>query len=610
MWNVTAVSNSGSAEQLATVQKHGQTVTTELILDAARGLFPGSTGPDTIGPVKMIEDEAKASRIAALPGCDAIAVWAGLAEAATDREVEVFDDRVLCWTNSTSAPNRISGLAWHDESVVVVPIQADHQTLEVEYVAEPSDLSFKSDVESRFGQPCECYVEWRLYFGRHSTRIQGLSRLDQQKFNLMKGIGHTGVLVMKVVNLFCGRKKQVRDPAYQCRRKKMEEKYVVLAARFPATDSIEEKMTGDTCTIIVHGTRSCAMGILHELEGALDSTVNVVRFEHDTFLPVSVNAHELCEFIKSKVDTRHIRILSHSRGGLVARLVQLWLQDRTIWVQNFGTPHFGTTLVDDCECIVSLMSWSASTFTRGVPILDYATAAFSYFMPDTLPQGLADQNPSSILVELLRGFNERGRLHTYAGVYNPNTESKQFGIGLLSGYSATFGEKDNDLVVTVESALAGGEITKVPNCCHFDYFKHDIVRRVIGTLPDHIRLFELDTKRQDNEATKAPKSQTEIRPVLTIPNLKGKSVADALVDLESESVKIQGLEFGFITKHEVKFKPVWLEPTANPSGNVVWQYPEPYCVEYDIDQPVEIRLQLEGGTADSAAMPRKSTEQG
>lgn len=602
MWNVTTLSDNGSAEQLATVQKHGQTVTAELILEAARVLFPGSTDSDATGPVQMIEDEAEASRIAALPGVDAIAVWAELAEKDTGRQVEVVGDRVLCWKDSTSDPNQISGLAWHDESVVVVPIQANHETLEVEYVAGPSDLSFKSDIESRFGQSCECYVEWRFYFGRHSTRVQGLSRLDQLKFDLLKGIGHAGVLVMKAVNLFCEGKEQIGDPAYHRRRENLEAKFAELAEKFPPTDSIEEKITGDICTIVVHGTRSCVMGILNELDGALDSTVNVVRFEHDTFLPVTENARELCEFIKSKVDTRHIRIVSHSRGGLVARLVQLWLQDRTIWIQNFGTPHFGTTLVDDCECVVSLMSWCASTFTGGVPILEYATAAFSYFMPETLPQGLADQSPSSVLVELLRGFNERRRLYTYAGVYNPNTKRKQFGIGLLSGYSATFDEKDNDLVVTVDSALAGDENTEVLDCSHFDYFEHDIVRKAIKTLPDDIRMYEPHPKKE----AAFPKPLPKIRRELTVPDLEGRSVADAIVDLDRQlqkcnidSIRLDINPLWLEPRHKPKFKPVWLEPTTNPSGNVVWQHPAPGYVEYDDDQPVEIRLQLKGGTADS-----------
>ena len=74
--------------------------------------------------------------------------------------------------------------------------------------------------------------------------------------------------------------------------------------------------------VLVHGTTSTcgiAFGGLPD-DCIPDSTY---RFEHDTFTPVCTNAASLCDGLQKLGKLKHLRLIAHSRGGLVARLAGL-----------------------------------------------------------------------------------------------------------------------------------------------------------------------------------------------------------------------------------------------------------------------------------------------
>jgi hypothetical protein len=94
-----------------------------------------------------------------------------------------------------------------------------------------------------------------------------------------------------------------------------------------------------------------------------------------------------------------MRLLAHSRGGIVARLVQVWLPqvNPRVWVQAFGTPYDGMPIVEHCQSLAGLLSWTAAKLAGVVPVLDYAAPAFPYLLPRKLPQGIVDMSPGSVL---------------------------------------------------------------------------------------------------------------------------------------------------------------------------------------------------------------------
>ena len=176
-------------------------------------------------------------------------------------------------------------------------------------------------------------------------------------------------------------------------------------------------------TVVVHGTMSCRLPGLLTLHDAGCITEPMLRYEHDTFTGIAVNATELAGLIRQRFSDPgrpHIRLIAHSRGGLVARWARDLLADdpRKVDVVTLGTPHRGTPFVGRALSalagpfgalgrVVSALRMDTLTDSGGAPITDPFTLASAYMVrPAEIPEGVRSMAPNAdalAALERMRG---------------------------------------------------------------------------------------------------------------------------------------------------------------------------------------------------------------
>jgi hypothetical protein len=145
----------------------------------------------------------------------------------------------------------------------------------------------------------------------------------------------------------------------------------------------------------VHGGLSCCFDAFADLFHRIESNLRApgpnagaaifLRFEHDTYHPISVNAERLCELVRDKLSQysgagqeAELLLIAHSRGGLVARLASDILIDRGLWskdrleVFTYGSPHRGTPFFE------SEVTLAVDYLIRFAGILGYGLLRFFY----------------------------------------------------------------------------------------------------------------------------------------------------------------------------------------------------------------------------------------
>lgn len=157
----------------------------------------------------------------------------------------------------------------------------------------------------------------------------------------------------------------LRDPLFALRRSARNLQNEGFLVQFPELDARLAAQRKLLYVVFVHGGMSCCFDafadLFHRLKsnlcqlGSDAEAVSFLRFEHDTFHPVSVNAERLCRRVQDKLSRTsgagqdaELLLIAHSRGGLVVRLASDFLLERGLWsearleVFTYGSPHKGT----------------------------------------------------------------------------------------------------------------------------------------------------------------------------------------------------------------------------------------------------------------------------
>ena len=137
------------------------------------------------------------------------------------------------------------------------------------------------------------------------------------------------------------------------------------AALRPLSELTPEDVDGPL-VVLVHGLCSTDVGTFSDFETHLRSLahVTVAGFPHDSLTtPIRLNARELAQQIV-KLGKHDVRLICHSRGGLVARQAYVYLKKRQPtdgkwrWLHScvtFGTPHVGTSVASSPETLTALI---------------------------------------------------------------------------------------------------------------------------------------------------------------------------------------------------------------------------------------------------------------
>ena len=174
-----------------------------------------------------------------------------------------------------------------------------------------------------------------------------------------------------------------RDPVFALRRTARNLQNAGLLAQFPELNARLASQRGLLYVVFVHGGMSCCFDAFADLFRRLASSlcrlgsdadaIRFLRYEHDTFHPVRVNAERLCTLVQDKLarvsatgQDAELLLVAHSRGGLVARLSSDQLLERGIWsdakleVFTYGSPHRGTPFFESEVTLVVdyLIRWA------------------------------------------------------------------------------------------------------------------------------------------------------------------------------------------------------------------------------------------------------------
>jgi pimeloyl-ACP methyl ester carboxylesterase len=372
-----------------------------------------------------------------------------------------------------------------------------------DYHDEPNDHRTEREL-TRVLQPLtRRYVDWRLYAGTNTEVVEGEAPLRPHgrrrwRAAIRLPAGIAGVLMGKVVRrLGPIRTVHDRDDSQSSRLDAWESHHPVVAAHFPQLGATrnEESVLG----VFVHGTRSCGVPALQELAHHLATPF--VRYEHDTFRPVVENARELSDLVAQHVRAKHLLLVGHSWGGLVARLAAAYLRQAgtlpVVDVWTFGTPHHGTPLVSrglEFAGIGPLGFWrklallsklDVATDEEGNPIEDAVSATLSILLRSArLPPGIAIMAPGSEALAMIQNDWNTVTQRAVGGAANRDDPRGGYSVFLRRMTSEIFAGQPNDFIVGQSSSTGStGPIVLAAPCSHSGYFRDSSVRQMLASAP-------------------------------------------------------------------------------------------------------------------------------
>ena len=156
-----------------------------------------------------------------------------------------------------------------------------------------------------------------------------------------------------------------RDPLFAVRRTARNLQRGAAAVLFGELNALSPVSDKPLHIVFVHGGLSCCFDAFADLFPRIEASlvelgdapplVSLLRFEHDTYQGIRVNAERLCDLVTQKLAQQgagaaqpELLFIAHSRGGLVARLASDLLIERGHWgrdrleVFTYGSPHRGT----------------------------------------------------------------------------------------------------------------------------------------------------------------------------------------------------------------------------------------------------------------------------
>lgn len=502
MWRVISRRADEPAVNALLAQTSGRPVD-QLALSELFASVVGSGGaiPDTLAAEYELAGGWRTSPLYAID------VWGSeAAEAAPDRLR--MRDGVLVWTPGGQETNRPVRAVWHERTVMLADARPGSD-LEIEYGPDDGDRERTDRVRAETGRgrpPCAPdpldgrILDWRLYLGANTIVGSGLTRLRRQGGKLVAWVrvptraGEAGgVLVGKIVLIDGPPGGILATDNFWERRVAGEErdrpgvarKSTRLAATAPATRH-------EAVTVYVHGTLSTTLAALEILDHARCLTEPTFRYEHDTFRGLRHSAAELSELIhtwfgRGPDGWPRVRLVAHSRGGLVARWARARLRaasnnKRRVEVLTIGSPHQGTPIVGQAltrlstpvgtlNRIAGILRMDTLTDSRGVPISDPLTHASVYlFRGSGLPEGIRSMAPCSDTLGALDDMHGADAFAAIGGECDLADTPQGFMPAFRSGFAReVFAGQPNDLVVGLSSSAVGADPLRV-RCSHSAYF--------------------------------------------------------------------------------------------------------------------------------------------
>lgn len=360
-----------------------------------------------------------------------------------------------------------------DALVMVVP--ADTDAVEVE------DLDRDGDELVLDGSESDDLMVWRFYTGDNSWMRDAVTRAVDGVHRLKIVAADVGVLVARVVKVSAKWVNRMPgDPLARRRLVTAEARNQEVASSCPVLQAATAAIVAPV--VVVHGTMSTGLALAAAARECAGPSVDIRRFEHDTWLPAESNARELADLVGRWV-THRVLFIAHSRGGLVVRhamdLLTAEHSHLNLSAVTLGTPFHGTPSVTAAKvafrgvhALMGGLRW------QGGPVVDSVTRLAGLAIRRDPPQGILDMWPGP--GGYLAGLKHRPLQSTLAFAGAVKKEGAD-AYGFLSGFAdELLSDGSHDLVVPTRSAINGptGSGTTVP-CDHFSYLENRTVLTAI-----------------------------------------------------------------------------------------------------------------------------------
>jgi pimeloyl-ACP methyl ester carboxylesterase len=384
----------------------------------------------------------------------------------------------------------VGALTFHPDAFVIA-IDADFTDVEVAYDFNDGGIASawaqREETAELISDPSHgMAVVWRLYTGEHSNSTDGVSEGWRVRVNVEAVVG-PAILVGRMAMFSHGRlRRDKKDPLYPFRRASGEEKYPHSRSAYPAIETVAS--CSPTAIIAVHGTMAAATDLAAAIVDELGQHRLVLRFEHDTWLPIPENALELVGHIERLGLTR-VTFVAHSRGGLVARDAM-----ETLAVSNrvkstliaLGSPFDGTPIVDGVDGgLLALTALTGMLKNVTGPVGFAANRLAGMLLKFRLPRGIEDMSPTA---SYLRAFKRVSNdIVAFAGSIDAQAERPSQGLAknLAHGFATgVFGPVENDYVVAAASSrhLVSAENVTHIESDHFSYLGDTRVKAAIRAI--------------------------------------------------------------------------------------------------------------------------------
>lgn len=384
--------------------------------------------------------------------------------------------------------------AWHDRAGVLIPLSGDRLELTIEYLPERADEQHVQRMRHRHAgsdHRLETILDWRAYVGHDTAIVDGWTLMRQSGRGFTASlVGAAGFVVATTLRrITMDEPTLAADPRQGSRLAEMEANYPDLADACPRLDEVDA-IDADVAMVFVHGTASCGIAGLKDLfplavQGHA-APGPVLRFEHDTFRPVTDNSQALARLVMDRLRVRRLLLAAHSRGGLVAADAAKILKDAgyggSVTVYSFGTPYQGTPLVALGKKALNLMMKLGEEIAANlpVPVLSPLAKAMFYVMEaPTLPKGILAMHEEAEGLPFLQRSAAAVSLLCWGSDYEIMRGSAGFGVGTEGFLLGALHGRPHDLVVPMPSALACGSAQSTLACSHLHYFRAAPVRAAI-----------------------------------------------------------------------------------------------------------------------------------
>ena len=360
----------------------------------------------------------------------------------------------------------------------VVPVPVGTSFIDVRYRPDgTSGANEQEEIRSRLAEliddePVQQLLLWRLYLGSNTISIDGATPAESGRHSILARVTRqTGFLVGRIVysvSRLVGR--DANDPTAHRRRMKLELNNQATADACMDIRTVDDGAVTDA-VIAIHGTMACAISLAAACRPEIRPDVPILRFEHDTWLPIHHNVNELVQEIK-RVGCKNLLFVAHSRGGLVARHTAEMLASTgefRIRHLTLGSPFLGTPIADAVNVgLLGTRVLLGGLRALGGTVVDSATRIAGLMIRAQLPRGIEAMREDSTY---LSGFNFRQLENTIAlsGSVDLTGGNDSYGLSFGLGFAlSVFGEA-NDLIVAASSSSGGLDGIINVSCDHFSY---------------------------------------------------------------------------------------------------------------------------------------------